>query len=296
MPATRRSHRRGTKSRSRKRSALGRRRHRKATSRVSARGRISDIHHFKETIDGGTIIIPSGTTQGTTVNKGGVWAFRLGDFPAYASLSANFEFARLNSITIDFIPKFNMQLNGTAAAAGTHSVTGTFITALDQIPLVTFQATMTNAEIYTPDPTQGTPTQALCWRNDQVTCQYVRGLQGSRERELYKRHTFTFKPAFYTFLLDTPITNGGALGANASNSGCFERQIMKWVNINILEQGASAGADQIVTNVGPTYYGPLCALDIDDSPETGEGGLALFDVRLTYSMSFKRLKGQVGTT
>lgn len=257
---------------------------------------MSDIHHFKETVNGGSLIVPAGTAAGSVVNKGGVWAFRLGDFPAYQRLSGSFEFARLNWIKIAFNPKFNMQFNGAVASAGTHSVTGTLITALDQIPLVTFQSTIATSEIWEGDASNDAGvTTAMCYRNDVIDCSYVRGLQGSKENSLYKKQSLTFKPAFYTYLLDTPIFNtagtAGTPGTYASNSGCFERQIGKWVNINLLEQQVTAGADNIVTNVGPTYYGPLVAMDLNDLPETGEGSLQLFDVRLTYHISFKRLKG-----
>lgn len=280
-----------------RRSHVGRRLYRKTVSRRS-RTSGSDIYHYHETINGGSLIVPSGTTGGTRVNSGGVWIMRLSDFPIYQRLVNVYEFARINKCTITFIPKFNMQVSSTGASESTHSITGTLITAIDQVPIMANYAGATQL---------GT---AITWENDgsndanvtypapaastTVDCTYVRGLQSSKEKELYKKQVISFFPAFYTPVLDIGFTNTStsSIGSNLSATGCFTRQVKKWVTTNLLNQ-TSTTADAAVATPGPLFYGPVYALDLNDIPDTGSGALQLFDVRFTYSISFKRLKGSI---
>lgn len=230
---------------------------------------------------------------------------RLSDFPIFQRFVNCYEFARLNKVTIQYIPKANMQLNLNTSSATQTSVTGTLITAIDQVPLVAFYAGAT-AIVAAPtwitdadaDANVTVPFAASCAA---VTPTYVRGLESSRECEFYKRQVLSFYPAFYDYVLDNPIVNTttgagntGTFGNLASNSGCFERKIKKWVNITTLTQTASSsGTGSSVANAGPVYYGPVYALDINQQPVSSNPAFPLFDVRMTYSMSFKRLKGAI---
>lgn len=303
MPASRRT-RRSSSSKSRRshKSRLGRRSYRKFHSRL--RKTKSDIYHYKETINGGTLVVGSGYNQTTTA--GGVWIMRLSDFPIFQRFVDCYEFARLNKCTIDYIPKSNMQTNLSVAAgasAPVQSLTGTLITAIDQIPL-----------FVGPNQGGGTISTAITWENDgsndanisspgpaacsQTTCSYVRGLQNSRERELYKRQRISFYPAFYTPVLDSAIAQNAESGSvfplNYSSTGCFERNIKKWVNINSFQTSNGGGTStNIVASPGPLYYGPIYALDLNGIPAMTPSNFELFDVRFTYSISFKRLKGSV---
>jgi len=225
---------------------------------------------------------------------------RLSDFPIYQRFVNCYEFARLNKVTITYWPKYNMQLNQeTSSGINGQSVTGTLITAMDQIPLVASYAgatTVTSAVTWISDSDVDSPvTLPFAAGCNTVTPTYVRGLQGSHEAELYKKQSMTFQPAFYDYILDNPIVNTTTqtFGSNASATGCFERKIRKWVNIVTLVQPDNTGeSGTSIANNGPVYYGPVYALDINSQPDAL--AQSLFDVRMTYSMSFKRLKGSVG--
>jgi len=193
-----------------------------------------------------------------------------------------------------------MQLNQIAVSTGvlsTASPSGTLITAIDQIPITT---------------TSGSNfTLALSWANDNSnssgvtscsavgepgpsSCSYVRGIQNSHERELYKKHKVSFFPAFYDYIM-APSAASGAI-TNVTNplisstavwttNGSVERKIKKWVTVNNANQAG------ISDNTGPLYFGPMYALDVNAEPGTSANSIPLFDVRLTYSVSFKRLRG-----
>jgi len=277
---------------SRKRGAPRRRRSTKRTvSRVTRPrrslgrlGKISDNHHFKETVNAGVLGIhnTSGDVTGT-----GVWVMQLTDFPIFQRFNECFEFCRLNKCTIEFIPKFNMQLYQTpqvAASVPSTSITGTLITAIDQVPFNVVVGTTATAPNWTNDSSNTTgTTSAAPYASASVTPGYVRGLQGSREKELYKKHTLTFMPAFYDYL----VTGGGF---NTLSGVSYERKVKKWVTTHRLEPST----DSPVTNgVGPIYYGPVYAFDVNEFYATtgSPSFVALYDVRMRYSMSFKRLRG-----
>lgn len=260
-------------------------------------GKMSDTHHFKETVNGGVLYInpltggPAGNiiTGVGAFNGTGVYVMQLSDFPIFQRFNNCFEFVRLNKCTIEFIPKFNFQSNmnslSSTAATFSSSTTGTFLTAIDQVPinvLITSTATALNW-VNDSSNTSGT-TAATPYTSSTVTTGYIRGLQGCREKELYKKHTISFYPAFYDVIL-------GSGGTAATNAIAYERKIKKFVNINLL-QGAGSSA-QVANTTGPLYYGPMYGFDVNGYP----GGvndninIPLFDVRLRYSMSFKRLRG-----
>lgn len=269
--------------------------------RRTARRSQKDVHHFRETINAGTIVIPTGISENLST---GAFIMRLSDFPAYQQLGPNFEFARLNKCTIEFIPKFNMQLQQSTVGGGlsTLSASGTLVTAIDQVPIYSSgTAGYVTASSWTIDSSSSSGVTGASAVSTTMTTSYVRGLQGSREKELYKRQKISFYPAFYDYvmtgmtpsgisitnvvnpILGSTITTGTGIGSN----GCVERKIKKWISISNL---TSATTDSTTTNLGPLYFGPVYALDVNNS---GVANVPLFDVRMSYSLSFKRLRANL---
>lgn len=305
MPARRgsRKTRRSRRPPSSKRSSFSRNRSFKRSRRSGER----DVHHFKQLVDGGTITLPN-PTSGNIREVTGACIMRLTDLPIYDQMAPNFEFARLNKCKIEFIPKYNMQMNQLTTGSGavsTGSITGTMITAVDQIP------------IYTGATAGSVFVTATSWNNDgdelgsatyasfvqtSMTPNYVRSLQGAKEKELYKKQTISFYPAFYDYVMtpsgntapgqpavtsiSAPIPTVAAVAV--TTNGCVERKIKKWISINNVTSG---NVTALGINAGPLYYGPVYALDVNVPGSTGF--VPLFDVRLTYSVSFKRYKGTV---
>lgn len=198
--------------------------------------------------------------------------------------------------------QLNLLTSGSGAVAS-GSITGTLITAIDQVPV--YSAASSGSTFFT----------ALTWGNDNdeagsatyasfvrtpLTPNYVRGLQGAKEKELYKKHVRSFYPAFYDTIL-TPAGNtfpghsdittiGAPLPTGTATAvvtnGCVERRIKRWVSIDNITSGSTSAQGG---NAGPLYYGPIYALDVN-VPGTTDG-VPMFDVRLKYSISFKRFKG-----
>lgn len=248
---------------------------------------MADTHHFKETVNAGVLGVNLGTAASLVGT--GVYVMQLTDFPIFQRFATCFEFARLNKCTIEFIPKYNMQLNqqplGGVSATSISSVTGTFITALDQVPIR--DASGTPAINWLNDVSNSTgTTSATPYQSTTVTTGYVRGLQGSREKELYKKHRISFYPAFYDIIFGATNASSGASLTYSANS--YQRRIKAWVTTNIL----GTSSDPVVGDLtGPLYYGPVYAFDVNNAPSTDNISISMFDVRMKYSMSFKRLKG-----
>jgi len=269
-------------------------------------GKMRDVHHFKQIVDGGTIT--TGNFNGNVSQTTGACVMRLGDLPIYIQMAPNFEFARLNKCRIEFIPKYNMQLNqlttGTAALA-TGSITGTFITAIDQIPIYTAASagsTFTKANTWVDDGDENGSASYASFVQTSMTPNYVRGLQGAKETELYKKQVRSFYPAFYDTILTQagnsfpgpsgiqsigdPLPTGTATAV--VTNGCVERRIKKWVSINNVTSGSTTA---LGPNGGPLYFGPVYALDVNVPGSTAL--VPMFDVRFHYSVSFKRYKGSL---
>jgi hypothetical protein len=250
---------------------------------------MADTHHFRETINAGTIFATASDITNT-----GALIMRFGDFPAYNQLGPNFEFARLNKFVIEFWPKSNMQFTqiNTAGTGFQASVSGTFVTALDQVPVYSGAAAYTTAPGWANDTSNDTNVSSASFVATPFTTSYVRGIQNSREKELYKKHKMSFYPAFYDYIMTSSSAPGTAITSVSNQVGtfegnnCCERRIKKWVNINAAVGGA--GASNTLVG-GPLFYGPVYAVDSNIEPTTSFP--ALFDVRLKYSISFKRLRG-----
>lgn len=202
-------------------------------------------------------------------------------------MKSNFEFVRVNKWRMEFLPKFNMSLQQAPAASGvvTQSITGTLLVNIDQVPLVSTTGAVGQAATWQGDTETGAATStafgAACALVDP---NYIRGMTGCKEKEIYKKIVQSFYPTFYTPVLDTNINFSLTTGLPYSSTGCFDRQVKKWININLLE-AASA-----LPNNGPLYYGPIWALDLNNHVVTSI--LDLYDVRVHYSVSYRRVKGQ----
>jgi len=259
---------------------------------------MKDVHHFKQTISGGEFILPIASDNITST---GGCIIRLTDLPFYQRMAPNFEFARLNKCTIEFWPKANMQLNQftAAGALSTFSPSGTLITAVDQVPF--YSSTLSSgmafvqSVIWAGDASDDSGITSASWVRVGMSTDYIRGLQGSREKELYKKHTISFYPAFYDYVMTGegagPITGVSNLLPNTTDvnwgtNGCVERKIKKWVSINNLDSRANTAT----VNTGPLYFGPVAAIDCNVDG-TGASAIPLYDVRLKYSISFKRVRG-----
>lgn len=257
---------------------------------------MADVHHFRQTVNGGTLILPVTPTLADTT---GGCIIRLTDLPFYQQMAPNFEFARLNKCKLEFWPKSNMQLTqlSAAGALSSFSVSGTFITAIDQVPFYSGTTSASNyvaASSWSNDGSNDSGVTSASFVNSGMSTDYIRGLQGSREKELYKKHTLNFYPAFYDYVMTGQGTGAITSVANVlpgatptlTLNGCVERKIKKWVSINTI---SSEGNDATV-NVGPLYFGPVYAID-GNVDGTGASSVPLYDVRFTYSISFKRVRG-----
>lgn len=254
---------------------------------------MSDTHHFKETVNGGVLYVNPSTGAGSATGAGaflgtGVYLMQLTDFPIFQRLNGVFEFVRVNKCTIEFIPKYNFQSNsiGLSAVASSFntSTTGTLVTAIDQVPFTSVVPGSTaNAPNWVSDSSNSSgTTNAQPYQCTSVTVGYVRGLQGSKEQEFYKKRRISFFPAFYV-----PIVGQNAAGDTLS----YERRIKKWVTTQILNVGSSE--TPVTNDNGPYYYGPVYAFDCNGYSGSASDNIniALYDIRFHYSISFKRLRG-----
>jgi len=240
--------------------------------RRANRKTFTDIHTFKGIINAGFL---SSIVSGTSLHTGGQYILKLSNLPIVAgSLGNAFDFVRFNKCRLEFLPKVNMTQTSS-------EIPGTFLTGLDEIPL-TF-----NTGTFTTAPTWGSSggedagvTEATAYDHPNITPDYIRGQQGSKESECYKKHVVHFTPVFYNYIV-------AAVSANQTSSptqtgGVFQRNLKKWVNLNYLSQ--ISGTD--VQSPGPDFYGPMYCFSQNSTTSA-----PLYDVKLHYSVSFRRLKG-----
>jgi len=204
---------------------------------------------------------------------GGLYIFKLSDLPIVGTgggLSNNFDFVRLNKCRMEFLPRASLQVQNNQSLV-------TFATGMDEVPMVNVTTTGTPAPTWSAQGgDDATITEATAFTHPRVTIDYIRGMQNSKETETFKKHVVHFYPAFYNQVI--------ANQTQSSTIGMFERNIRKWVNLNYLNQ--SSGSE--VQSLGPDFYGPMYAFSnnvavASDAP--------LYDVKLHYSVSFRRLKG-----
>lgn len=249
------------------------------------------VHTFTGETSAGQLVIPSGNT---TLYQSAVWVIRLPNIPIFATMGINFEFCRLNKFSISYLPKSNMQTNlpflpsSGVNTQGT-SITGTLITAIDQVPIAGVSTLSSTATCWISDATETNVTLAAPYSftsaaYNQPGVDYVRGIEKGRETELYKKVKQSFYPAFYSSIVDMAQNNPPSTGL------CFERRIKKWINCTTITGSSQTSP---ILNAGPFYWGPMFALCVNQPSYMGSSEtFPLFDVRMKYSISFKRVRGQ----
>lgn len=258
---------------------------------------MSDIHHFKGTINAGIIRWNATVVSGSPTNAG-VFILRMNTIPNYIELAGLFEFIRVNRCRLEFLPRYNQSnipLGTTTASVALRLPT--FITGLDEVPLVSTgpanDVAVSNSWVSQGGEASGVVEMAAYQAAGVIGPDYVRGLKTSKETEIYKKHSVSFIPTFYDYVL----TNNPQLDAGLVNNqtGCFERKQKKWLNTTILQQNTSTASSEVVS-VGPDMYGPVYSFST--AAVTGAANITFefFDVKLHYSVSTRRYKGPPGPT
>lgn len=243
---------------------------------------LGDTHSFKGIINAGIL---AATTSATSTHLGGQYIFKLTDLPIYNNMNTCFDFCRLNRCRMEFMPRFNMQSanNAPTGITGT-SAPQTFMTGLDEIPI--YSATNSALTVAPTWLSQGDEdagvTEAMAYDHLKITPDYLRGIETVKETEVYKKHNVGFNPVFYNYLLEAVATAPIAPGPTQP---VYQRNTRKWLNLNALNQ--TSGTEVAVS--GPDFYGPMYAF----GNNVGSGGATTqyYDVKLHYSISFRRLKG-----
>jgi len=256
---------------------------RRRTSTRRRSRKISDIHTFKGIINAGIL---QGIPSSTSTHLGGQYIFHLADFPIIGSgvnLGEAFDFVRLNKCRMEFMPRYNMSTAPNTAAGGTQGQSVTFLTGLDELPLVFATGTFTHAPTWVSqnDEDAGV-TEATAYDHPSITPDYLRGMQNSKEKEIYKKHSVTFTPVFYDYMV--AATSGNQTSSPTQTGGVFERRVKKWINLNYMSQ--VAGTE--VASPGPDFYGPMYTFSNNIA---GTSITQYYDVKLHYSVSFRRLRG-----
>jgi len=238
-------------------------------------GTLGDIHTFKGIINAGTL---STIVAGTSTHLGGIYIFKHSDFPiigdANTGLGASFDFVRLNRCRMEFLPRYNIQ----SVASATVGPNCTFLTALDEIPVGASGSPGIVSPSWTSQADEDTGvTEATAFDHVRITPDYLRGIQSVKETETYKKHVVHFMPKFYN-----NIQSGAAASGALVN---LQQNQKKWINLNFFDQATSTEN----FNVGPDYYGPMFCFS-NNAANSGEVGVQ-YDVKLHYSVSFRRLKG-----
>lgn len=261
----------------RTRAGMGRTRKPRRTSikyrrtKVSRRRKISDIHTFKGIMNAGQLFaIPTSTST----HLGGQYISQLTDLPIIAAggaLSNSFDFVRLNKCKMEFMPKFNLNGGNLPVDAPT------FLTGLDEVPIFRTTA-LTQASTWgTQADEDAGVTETKAYDHARITPDYIRGMQNSVETEIYKKHTVWFTPTFYDFTVNNVIANPTGLTGSV-----YKPCKKQWVNLNYLNQ--ATGSE--VQATGPDFYGPMYCFGTNTATIT-----QYYDVKLHYSVSFRRLRG-----
>lgn len=265
----------------RKRRSTSAKRSTRRTKRRS--GTLGDIHTFKGIVNAGIL---SGIPSTTSTHLGGQYIFHLADFPIIGSgtnLGESFDFVRLNKCKMEFMPRYNQATAPNTAAGTTQAQSITFLTGLDELPIVFGTGTFTHAPSWTSQASEDTGvTEATAFDHPAISPDYLRGMQNSKETEIYKKHVVHFTPVFYNYLVSA--VGGNQTSSPTQTGGVFERQTKKWINLNYMSQ--IAGTE--VASPGPDFYGPMYTFSNNIA---GTAITQYFDVKLHYSVSFRRLRG-----
>lgn len=246
-------------------------------------GNLGNIHTFKGIVNAGIL---AAQLAATSTHLGGQYIFKLSDLPIVGSAGAGigncFDFVRLNRCKMEFMPRFNVQsANNGTGITGT-SAPQTFLTGVDEIPIL-------RSGVLTVAPTwlsQGDEdaniTETSAYDHPDITPDYLRGMPNVKETEVYRKHTVHFIPTFFDYAV-----NNVAAGSTETSitSGVYKACRKQWVNCNFLQQNTGAET----AGPGPDFYGPMYSF----GNNVGSGGQATqyYDVKLHYSVSFRRLRG-----
>jgi len=228
------------------------------------------IHTFKGILNGGTLVQPASGSAVTT--WGGIYTVDMTNIPVYLSLGSSFEFARLNSLRFELLPRSNV--NQTSNAATTQT-SGTIVVGVDEIPM---SSTSGNASTWTTATSEDSGvTEAHAQACVFATPDYIRAMEGCREVEIYKKIVKSLIPATY---VATTLT-GNSFNQGALGTLSWLPMKRKWFNTQVFSSSAQAQAS-------PLFFGLMYAFS---NANTGGSQIPIYDVRVHYSMSFKRVRG-----
>lgn len=265
---------------------------------------MSDVHHFKGTVNAGVLRWISNVNSVSPIpanpTNSGVYVFRLSDLPNYTELSNLYEFIRVNRCRMEFMPRFNMTnipVGTTFATETTAPRLPTFITGVDEVPLVS----TIGLDIATSSSwvSQGGDSSVV---NEMSAYQaigtvgpdYIRGLKGSKETEIYKKHVINFMPIFFDYTMSNQPIGGGGQNYPQANLGIFEKKQKRWLNCSFILQTTNTTSSEN-ESVGPDFYGPAYSFSTAATiTSAGNTTVELYDVKMHYSISTRRYKGVTG--
>jgi len=227
------------------------------------------VHTFNGTINGGTLNLP---VTGAMINTwGGIYTLDCSTIPIYITMIQCFEFARLNSLKFSLLPRANMSQASTAST----SVVTTLVCGVDEIPMSTTSGTASTWSASTSEDSGITEARAQACAL--ISPDYVRGLEGSVEVETYKKITKNVVPAWYVVASQVPTTFSSGAGAGAT----YEARKKHWFPTNLFSSSADAQAS-------PVFWGLMYAFG---GTNTSGSTIPAYDVKIHYSISFKRIHG-----
>jgi len=186
-----------------------------------------------------------------------------------------FDFIRINKCRMEFLPRFNQQINSDQEATTTFV---TFLTGLDPLPIGNTSALADAATWSSQADEDSGVTECQAYDNLRITPDWIRGMASGKETEPYKKHVVHFIPQYYDYAVNASNNNSGISPIN----GVFQAQRKKWVNLNFFTQSSGA----LTAVQGPDFYGPCYSFSNNAQAATP---VAYYDVKLHYSISLKRI-------
>jgi len=204
---------------------------------------------------------------------GGIYTLDFTNLPIYTNMSTNFEFARLNSFKFDLMPRANVETLGVVPNGLGAAIPQTIVIGVDEVPM---SSTAGNATTWLAATSEDSGvSEAHAQACVYATPDYIRGMEGSKEVSLLKRVTKSFVPATYV------ITPFAASSYNSSSLGTpsYMQLKKKWFNTQVFSSSAQAYSS-------PVFWGLMYAFTGAPTQQ-----FPTHDVRIHYSISFKRLRG-----
>lgn len=228
-------------------------------------------HTFNGSINGGTLISPAVSSAINT--WGGIYTLDMSALPIYITMVECFEFARLNKLTFEFLPRCNVNQMGTASS--TSQLMSTIVVGVDELPMSTTSGAASTWSGAVVSEDSGI-TEAKAQASVFITPDYVRGLENSKEVECYKKITKTLVPAWYVVNSQVPTT----FNSSSTSGVTFEPRKRTWFPTSINSSSAA-------TTGSPVFWGCMYAF----TNSAASNVIPLYDVRIHYSVSFKRIHG-----